>query len=349
MATDESAAQVATLEASVSDEPENGSQNPISRWRSAQLERRLKSIGKLGAYEIVRDKGYLLAPFEMRQMLDPEAIRTATELRLTRWLPLFEGVRNALVVLPLVLTWFSLGLAALAYYQSLKLPAKQSSTITGQSLFQQWQEGFPLLPSVTLGPWHIPLTILNARFTFSEVAFLDVMILLSLIILTLVIHLREGYAHWVSAGIAKRMEEKLDTFSRNSNALTARAGHPEMPSWASVVVDSAGTVEHTASKLGEVYIQIKDIYKELDATLPEVAKHIKKMRDDQDYSAEQWSVMSDKLQIALDGIAEVGDQLNPDLELRQRAARARRRTPSVKRGEKKSLFARVRGWLRRSR
>lgn len=349
MTMDETAAQVATLEATANDGPEADSPSPISRWRMLRLERRLKSIGKLGAFEIVRDKGYLLAPFEMRQMLDPEAIRSALELRLSRWLPLLEGIRNALVVLPLLLTWFSLGLAALAYYQSLSLPEKQSSAITGQSLFQQWQEGFPLLPSVTVGSWHIPLTFLNTRFTFSEVAFLDVAILLSLIMLTILIHLREGYAHWVSAGVAKQMEERLDGFSRDSIALTARAGHPEMPSWASVVVDSAGTVEHTASKLGEIYVQIREIYRELDATLPEVSKHIKTMRDDQDYSAEQWNVMSEKLQIALDGIAEVGDQLNPDLELRSRAARARRRTASVQRGEKKSLFARMRGWFKRSR
>ena len=322
------------------------------------MRKRLASIGKYDAYLEVCDKSRLLAPFEMRQALDPEAIRTAIEARMTRSLTVLEGFRNTLVVLPLMLTWFSLALAALAYQQSISLPAKNGSAVASESFFQQWQEGFPLLQSVTLGSWHISLTILSTRFTFSEVAFLDVVILLLLLLLTAIIHIVEGRALRVSANVAKWVDGKLFEFTSNSMTWTLDPNAPEKPRWAAALeqiiyqqMDSVGTVQTTAAQLSEIYQQVHDIYRALDATLPTFKEQVEAMSNSQQFSAEEWQRMVEKLQIAILSIARVGDLLDPSgpsQHLTQRAFRAGLRSRPGQNGAGKSLLTRILGWFRRS-
>lgn len=322
------------------------------------MRKRLASIGKYDAYLEVRDKSRLLAPFEMRQAMDPEAIRTAIEARMTRSLTVLEGFRNTLVVLPLMLTWFSLALAALAYQQSISLPAKNGSAGAGESFFQQWQEGFPMLQSVTLGSWHISLTILNKRFTFSEVAFLDVVILLFLLVLTAIIHIVEGRALRVSANVARWVDGNLFEFTSNSMTWTLDPNAPEKPRWAAALeqiiyqqMDSVGTVQATAAQLSEIYQQVHDIYQALDATLPTFKEQVEAMNNSQQVSAEEWQRMVEKLQVAILSIARVGDLLDPSgpsQQLTQRAYRAGLRSRPGKSGARKSLLTRILGWFKRS-
>jgi hypothetical protein len=275
---------------------------------------------------------------------------------MTRSIPVLEGFRNTFVVLPLVLTWFSLALASLAYQQSINLPAQTGSAVANESFFQQWQEGFPLLQSVTLGSWHIPLTILKTRFTFSEVGFLDVIILLLLLLLTAIIHMVEGHALGVSADVAKWVDGQLFEFTSKSMTWTLDPNAPEKPRWAAALeeviyrqVDSVETVQNTAGKLGEIYQQVHDIYKELDATLPTVKEQVDAIKNSQEYSVEEWQRMVEKLQIAIESIALVGDRLDPSgrQHLAQRAYRSRLRSSPVNSGARRNIFARIRGWFGR--
>src|SRR5690242_910826 len=48
-----------------------------------------------------------VAPFEIRQSLDPDAAGARIEAYTNRWLFLLEGARNTLIVVPLMLTWLS--------------------------------------------------------------------------------------------------------------------------------------------------------------------------------------------------------------------------------------------------
>ena len=344
----------ATPEALAAGPPIDDAQTQVPK----NMRKRLASIGKYDAYLEVCDKSRLLAPFEMRQALDPEAIRTAIEARMTRSLTVLEGFRNTLVVLPLMLTWFSLALAALAYQQSISLPAKNGSAVASESFFQQWQEGFPLLQSVTLGSWHISLTILSTRFTFSEVAFLDVVILLLLLLLTAIIHIVEGRALRVSANVAKWVDGKLFEFTSNSMTWTLDPNAPEKPRWAAALeeviyrqVDSVGTVQTTAAHLGEIYQQVHDIYQALDATLPTFKEQVDAMSSSQQVSTEEWQRMVEQLQIAILSIARVGDLLNtsgPSQQLTQRAYRAGLRSHPMSSGARKNIIVRIRDWFKRS-
>lgn len=312
---------------------------PVNRL----LTRNLENIGKLDIYLKIRsllaEDLYLVAPFEMRELLDPEDIRTALEMRGTRSLPLLEGIRNVLVVLPLMVTWFSLGLAALAYHQSLSLPKKQVDTIAGQGIFQQWQAGFPLLQNVALGSWHIPLSIGNTRFTFSEVALLDVAILNSLLLLTALIYIIEGRAHQIGVKVAKLMEEELATFSQLSLELNPES-KDGAPPWAAKLQNSVYTLARITDELPKHYMRIRESSEWIAKTLGKTEE----MRKIQDDAAKTWQEMNETLRKAVDSILEIGVFLNPDLADRWHAMQTR----PPRRGSK-SRFTRLGDWMRQFR
>src|SRR5581483_9144412 len=73
---------------------------------------------------------------EIYLLLDPVKVENVAESQFARWAYRFESWRNGLILLPLLLTWLSLGLAALAYLQTYSL-------YPGQPFLKLWAEGFP--------------------------------------------------------------------------------------------------------------------------------------------------------------------------------------------------------------
>lgn len=339
----------ATTTLDISTEPSTSVAIPgkMARW--------LQSVGRYETFQDLRRRSKFLAPFEMRQALDPIATGEAIEARITRALPFWEGLRNTLVVVPLMITWFSLALAGAAYEQSIQaLPKNSTSQLA--SLFQMWQEGFPLLKYVAVGSLHIPLVINHTRtFTFSEVGFLDFAILAVLLLLTAFIQLVEARAIRIGRKVTNWLDQQLFEFTKASVMWSLDPTAPDKPRWAAALeeavfrsVDSAADVQNTAAKLTEVYQQIHAIYQELDATLPTVKDQVESINKNQQLTTEEWQRMVRQLQVAIEGIAAVGETLDPygrGRGLRQQAHAAgqhsRPRDTTTKLG---GMFQRVRSW-----
>ena len=101
-------------------------------------------------------------------------------------LPALELVRNVLVLVPVMFTWFSLSLASAAF-QAISGQMEVKPGETGPTMQQLWEQGFAGIDQVDWGLIHkIPLTFTFADgsqwrwFTFSLVAGLDAFIMLTL-------------------------------------------------------------------------------------------------------------------------------------------------------------------------
>lgn len=101
-------------------------------------------------------------------------------------LPVLELVRNVLVLVPVMFTWFSLSLASAAF-QAIASRMEVMPGDTGPTMQQLWEQGFDGIDRVDWGLIHnIPLVFNFADgsqwrwFTFSLVAGLDAFIMLTL-------------------------------------------------------------------------------------------------------------------------------------------------------------------------
>ncbi len=126
--------------------------------------------------EWVRQEFHRLSIDEAYQIIRPEDIVTEAEEATLRRFGLLHVVRNILSILPIVLTWFALGLAAISYQQDLATKKYQNDLY--QPFLKLWQEGFH-------GTDFYP---------FSVAAFVDFGLLLCLIALVIFIPIFESLA-----------------------------------------------------------------------------------------------------------------------------------------------------------
>src|SRR5437762_10300220 len=76
------------------------------------------------------------SPEEIYLLLDPVKVEMVAEAQLSRGAHTIESWRNGLILLPLMFTWLSLGLAAFAY-------AGTYSQHPELPFLKQWADGFP--------------------------------------------------------------------------------------------------------------------------------------------------------------------------------------------------------------
>src|SRR5579871_400023 len=266
-------------------------------------------------------------PEEMYLFLNPTQVARTAERKYGRPAYMVETFRNALVLLPLTITWMSLGLAGAAYTENISVH-KDLST---ESFLQQWGEGFGTLGTATIGPLRIPL-LWQAQpwFTFAHVALVDAALLLLLLLLTLLFHLFEWRAQARATQLSAWTEETLYHFSELSLHRwgktpedTQRALADKMSEAMAKLekaleevkkvmqkdviesvskfndaiiyqggavdryIEGAKEVEGYVVKLTELYGKSEDVYEKLGDTLPEMGRQVAGLATHQSKSADQ--------------------------------------------------------------
>ena len=318
------------------------------------IDEMLRAIGMRDALNSMRDRKHTLAPFEMRQVLDPARAGRAIEVQTTIHVPFMEGVRNTLVVVPLMLTWLAFGLAASAYQQS--LPFYKSGAIP--PMFQLWQEGFPDLKALSLGPLHVPLVVSHLHIlAFAGVAFVDVAILLTIFLLTWRTQMTEARGIRYQRKLSRWLELQLLALSEQSFAWTRNPADPNKPAWVNEIegavtklmdgVQSVYVVNETVAGLTKQYQLIKESLELLDKTVPEMKRQVELVGDQQADTREMWAALTRQFQATVRNLAQVTGTLsgNPNhlRELERLRYTPRSRQSSQAGRSQRGPFA----WLRR--
>jgi hypothetical protein len=171
---------------------------------------------------------------EIYLLLDPTKVEKAAEAQLSLWVHRLEYWRNGLILLPLLVTWLSLGLAVLAYVQTY-------SPSLNQPFLMLWAGGFP---GTT---WPVP--------NFISVAVSDASLIAILLGLTIVTQWFEGRARKQAAQISSWLEAELYELALKSAVKSLGAGaENKRPAWA-VEVHTAISHLNTALKGVETLVQ----------------------------------------------------------------------------------------------
>ena len=177
----------------------------------------------------LRQQGTRIAPEEIYLLLDPAKVESTAEDYFSRGAVSLEGVRNLFILLPILVTWLSLGLAAVAYSQIYSLHPDQS-------FLKLWADGFPGIH------WPVP--------NFPAVAAIDVGLLTFLLSLTAGIQFIEWNARRKAATLRSRLDVEIMNMVVSSQIHSLGAG-PEnkKPAWA---VEVQGAMNQLTRAVGSV-------------------------------------------------------------------------------------------------
>ncbi|HEY1348440.1 MAG TPA: hypothetical protein VGF67_02295 [Ktedonobacteraceae bacterium] len=177
----------------------------------------------------LQQEGAKIGPAAICSLLDPARVESAAEEQFTHAATLLEAVRNVLILLPILVTWLSLGLAAVAY-------AQIALTYPNQPFLKLWTDGFPGA--------HAPAP------PFSVVAGLDVGLLLVLLTITLLIHVLEGMARYKAARLRCWLEKELLALTQFAARYSPAAGPAEQaPTWVGEVKDAMDHLTRAVTKV----------------------------------------------------------------------------------------------------
>lgn len=244
-------------------------QKRLEQLQDGQFSRRLEEL---------RRESSRTTPEEMYTFLNPSQVTMAAESSFGWWAYVVEATRNALVLLPLTITWLSLGLAGVAYTENITIH-KELGT---EPFLQQWGEGFYTLKTVTLGPFKIPLLWHTTRlFTFAHVAFVDAVILGMLLVLTVVVYFLERHAYTRAAQLGAWVEKELYT-------LTGQSLHR----WGKTPEDTqralADKMTEAMTKLGNALEEVKKVLEKSQQDVTESVGHFKSAIDYQSTAVDRY-------------------------------------------------------------
>lgn len=148
---------------------------------------RLQSIDRYAdalRFDVIRD---VVAPDQVFAEL--EQVGETWSRRLSAW-------RNVIALLPLLLTWLALGLAAFDYHDQLSasnLSEAERAKLLGTPFLDLWQSGF------------------GGRLwlTFARTAIIDLILLSILVMVTILMHVREGGEQKRASDLAGRLNRAL--------------------------------------------------------------------------------------------------------------------------------------------
>ncbi len=278
--------------------------------------------------EQMRDTCEETAPGEIYLVLNPAEIGVAAEAQFAKKANVIESWRNSLILLPIMITWISLGLAGLAYTQSIGMNPK----LVAEPLLQQWAEGFSILNYITLWSFHLPLHLGQWRyFSFGGVAALDCILFAFLLILTWLAQSIEIQAHKDSIELSTWLREECNTLRMRSYARALGPG--EVPPWAAIVNKSIAELQDAMKEmvllihsfddvlkddreivgkalvavhnLNAIYESGRDIYEKLNVTLPHIDRSFEKLVDSQEEAVRSL----DKVATAVNASSEAVVQL----------------------------------------
>ena len=269
--------------------------------------RRVDNGNVVTALKALRDNVKRTSPNEIYLVLDPSGVAQAAEAQFSQEAQIVEGQRNTLILLPIMVTWISLGLAGLAYAQSIAM----DKTLVAKPLLQQWAEGFTNLKYVSVWLFHMPLAIGPWHyFSFGDVAFLDFLLFVILLVLTRRAQRIEVRAAKDAAELGIWLREECEILRAHTFARTIGQGAGgDTPEWAVLVNESVANLQavmdeatklirsfdevlrddrETVSKalaavdnLNAIYESGRRTYEKLEVTLPHLDTSIDKMTDSQ--------------------------------------------------------------------
>src|SRR5258708_6920793 len=234
------------------------------------------------------------SPEEMYLLLNTAEIGDAIEIQFGQKARKLEGWRNICVLLPLMITWISLGIAGAAFVQSVHVNTK----VTAQSFFSLWISGFPDLKSVQIiGRLSLPLVIAGQRlFTFSSITVLDFFLLLFVVLLTWRAHHIDNQAHHDAIELSTWLREEFDQLCQGSRVHSLGPG-PEnkRPQWAVEV--------HTAiQNLHEVLDSIKKVTSESQSHFTETIERFTDTYHQQNQSVDKLINNADNVGVSIDNL-----------------------------------------------
>jgi hypothetical protein len=159
-----------------------------------------------------------ISPEEIYLLLDPAKVESIAETQFARWAYRLESWRNGLILVPLLVTWLSLGLAAIAYVQTYQ-------TNPDQPFLKQWADGFP---GTT---WPVP--------SFIAVAISDALLISIMLSLTIGSQMIESHAQKKAATLRSWLDDELYGMAAASEMRSLGAGtENKRPAWAMEVHDA---------------------------------------------------------------------------------------------------------------
>jgi exonuclease VII small subunit/carbon monoxide dehydrogenase subunit G len=192
-------------------------------------EKELQNIAK-GKYTLrlaaLRLKAASMPVEDFHVFLNPSEVESVSEEKYARLASVCEFGRNGLVLVPLLVTWLSLAIAALAY--------TQTYSRSSDSFFKQWADGFP--------GTHVGFPIIS----FIETAKIDVILISLLFLLTLLVQIFESTAHWRASKLRSWLDDELFKLASSSLVISLGEG-PEnkQPAWAVEVHTAINHLNHT--------------------------------------------------------------------------------------------------------
>lgn len=230
----------------------------FKKLQGGEFSRRLQKLGT---------EATSTTPEELFLFLKPEEVEQAAEAKYGRLAYVIEAIRNALVLLPLMVTWLSLALAGEAYNEGIK----KNPALSTEPFLQQWGDGFAPLKTAPLGPLKISLLWHKTSwFTFSHVALADGVVLFLLFLLTACFYLFERQAQTSAVQLRAWTERTLLNLSEQS--LHRWGKTPE------------GTQRALANKMNEALVKLEQAIADLKKVMEqEVMKSVGTFNDTMTY------------------------------------------------------------------
>jgi hypothetical protein len=269
---------------------------------------------------------------EIHLLLNPEEISQAVEEKFAEEAHKTEGWRNGLILVPIMLTWISLGLAGLAYTQSIN----KDSTLITKPLLQQWVEGFTTLNAIQIWlGWHVPIAFGSWHpFTFGDVAIADVFLFILLLWLTIRSHRKEVRASKAANTVYTWLRDECEILCENSYTNSIGPGYGgDTPEWAyrvnksiedlqivlrdattligslsGVLADERGLVEsalRAIDNLNGMYQGSHDTYRNLDAGVGKIARSFENMENSQSQTVRELDDIATSVKNASEAIVQV--------------------------------------------
>ena len=237
----------------------------------------------------LRNKAAAIPPTEMYLLLNPSTVFITAEQYLSRRAVRLEKWRNILVLVPLLLTWFSLSMASELYSQALSANPK----LIEQPFLKMWVDGFPTLQRVMLfSKWEIPTFLIHLP-TFGLIAALDALLFLLLILLTRSIQRDETKAQAEAHDLVSWLQDQI--FQLESRSFVQRSEGPERELALDRISEMMSRTQEDLTKLIEVSSRVataadrldiifqrgQEVYDKLDQTLPHLTQQFDTMTDRQ--------------------------------------------------------------------
>lgn len=242
------------------------------------------------------------------------------------WFSGVEWARNVLILVPILLTWFGLWRASADYARLIRL----EPDLIRQPFLLLWEQGFPELGS-------------GARLKFSQVAFLDVLLLFGVLALTALVHfyrdVREANAERQARELRQEVEDvlwevdkllaerrhsqsqgaALSQFDKSARILIrhledererlAELGDQRQKEFDDLAALS-GSLITGAEKLQKFSENVQEVYDPLQGAIQKLGGHVAAVGEQQGQLRETMGTLNDQMNGLMSSVMQAGQSIN---------------------------------------